>query len=61
MAPTEVEELKATVSKLEARVRELESRSSSGGSPGLREALRMILIGPPGAGLFHLCAVRQPY
>lgn len=58
MAPTSedlVNSLKSTVDKLEARVEELESRlhgkasgSSGGGSAG--GGMRMILMGPPGAG-----------
>lgn len=51
MSDSVVDTLKATVDKLEKRVVELESRlhgtatgSSSSG------AMRMILIGPPGAG-----------
>jgi len=48
-----VQQLKATVDGLENRVRELEGRlrgdgaRSSGGGGG---SMRMILIGPPGAG-----------
>ena len=58
MAPTPedvVDSLKSTVDKLEARVAELESRLrgdasgiSRGGSGG--DGMRMILMGPPGAG-----------
>lgn len=59
MAPTGedlVETLKSTVDKLEARVAELEGRlrsqATSGGSSGSKgsDGMRMILIGPPGAG-----------
>ena len=60
MAPTPdelIDSLKGTVDKLEARVAELESRlkgkdggSSSSGSTSGGSNLRMILIGPPGAG-----------
>jgi len=54
MAPItddKVDELKDQIHKLEARVRELE-RNIQGGSakPSLSESMRMILIGPPGAG-----------
>ena len=62
MAPTPedvINTLKGTVDKLEARVEELESRlrgkdagSSAGGSSG--SGMRMILIGPPGAGKYCL-------
>ena len=63
MAPTPedvIDTLKGTVDKLEARVAELESRlrgkdagsSSGGGSSGTPSSnqMRMIIIGPPGAG-----------
>ena len=55
MAPiteTTVSDLKDLVHKLEARVHHLESRYESGGktSPSTEESMRMILIGPPGAG-----------
>lgn len=51
-----VAQLKSTVDKLEARVEELESRlkgNATGGSGGGRgDGMRMILMGPPGAGMF---------
>ena len=55
MAPiteTTVSDLKDLVHKLEARVHRLESRYDSGGQkPQLTtDSMRMILIGPPGAG-----------
>ena len=55
MAPAEelVDKLKGTVDKLEARVAELEARlqgKEPGGSSG-GDGMRMILIGPPGAGM----------
>lgn len=48
-----VQQLKATVDGLEKRVKELEGRlrgdgERSGGGGG--DSMRMILIGPPGAG-----------
>ncbi|KAF2243263.1 putative adenylate kinase [Trematosphaeria pertusa] len=52
MAPiteTVVDELKSTVSRLEARIAELENRLA-GGSGSSTEGVRMILMGPPGAG-----------
>ena len=57
MAPTPdqlVETLKGTVDKLEARVAELEARlqgKSPADSRGAGDGMRMILIGPPGAGM----------
>lgn len=58
MAPiteTTVSDLKDLVHKLEARVHHLESRYESGGqkSQSAAESMRMILIGPPGAGALH--------
>jgi len=55
MAPitdTTVSDLKDLVHKLEARVHQLESRLGEGGkkSQSPSEAMRLILIGPPGAG-----------
>lgn len=59
MAPTDsslVDQLKATVDKLEARIQDLESRlvgNSSSGS-ATSDGMRMILIGPPGAGAYRI-------
>merc|ERR1711939_983366 len=53
MADQLVEQLKATVDKLENRVHELETRLHGGSvavKPGEGQGMRMILIGPPGAG-----------
>lgn len=55
MAPltdTVVNELKSTVHKLEQRIAELEGRLSGHGgvSSTASESVRMILMGPPGAG-----------
>ena len=49
-----VESLKDLVKKLESRIYELEAKvggnASSTGSKGPSESIRMILMGPPGAG-----------
>jgi adenylate kinase len=55
MAPTPedvIDSLKSTVDKLEARVAELEGKLKGGsaGSSSGSDGMRMILIGPPGAG-----------
>ena len=56
MADRLVDELKATIEKLENRVKGLEDRlhgnASSSASPSAAagDGMRMILIGPPGAG-----------
>ncbi len=62
MAPIDgktVDELKQLVLKLEARVEQLESKlDPTGGNAQpksaktVAESIRMILIGPPGAGIF---------
>jgi adenylate kinase len=55
MAPitdSTVSDLKDLVHKLEARVHQLEARLGDGGKKpkSLSDSMRMILIGPPGAG-----------
>ncbi|EXJ61118.1 adenylate kinase 1 [Cladophialophora yegresii CBS 114405] len=45
-----VDDLKDLVHKLEARVRSLERRLEGEKKPSITESMRMILIGPPGAG-----------
>ena len=55
MAPTS-DELHDLVAKLEARVKQLEQKllESAGGAPkpaGDGQSIRMILMGPPGAGM----------
>jgi adenylate kinase len=50
-----VQQLKGTVDALEQRVKDLEARLSGNSTavrPGEGNGLRMILIGPPGAGMF---------
>ena len=55
MAPitdTVVDDLKSTVSRLEKRIAELESRLTGhgGSAQPSQDSVRMILMGPPGAG-----------
>lgn len=52
MTDSVVDELKSTVSRLEQRIAELEGRLSGhgGSAPASQESVRMILMGPPGAG-----------
>lgn len=55
MAPLQdsaVEDLKNTVKRLESRIVELETRLGGGGSgiSSSADSIRMILMGPPGAG-----------
>lgn len=48
-----VDQLKGTVDKLEARVAELEARlqgKAAGSTAPAEDGMRMILMGPPGAG-----------
>ena len=47
----EVKRLHTVIEQLEGRVKSLETRHL-GGAPVSTEAIRMILIGPPGAGKF---------
>ena len=57
MAPIKdetVDALKDLVNKLETRVKQLEDKIQHGGSgaaPAANESVRMILMGPPGAGI----------
>jgi adenylate kinase len=46
-----VQQLHDLVNKLEQRVQELESRLA-GGPKNSPESVRMILMGPPGAGMY---------
>jgi adenylate kinase len=62
MADQVVDQLKATIEKLENKVRDLEDQlrngtARSGGGEG--QGMRMILIGPPGAGVFDRLAFRD--
>ncbi|KAF2722112.1 adenylate kinase [Polychaeton citri CBS 116435] len=53
MAPVSdqlIEQLKSTVDKLQSRVEELESKLTGGSSTAVSDGMRLILIGPPGAG-----------
>jgi adenylate kinase len=57
MAPTS-EDLHQLVNKLEARVKQLEEKlqhAQGGSKPAGSDGVRMILMGPPGAGMFVLC------
>lgn len=61
MAPitdTTISDLKDLVHKLEARVHQLEHRLGEGGNKPKThsESMRMILIGPPGAGESDMAA-----
>lgn len=44
----ELKQLKDVIGNLESRIKQLEQRAT--GSSSLGEQVRMILIGPPGAG-----------
>lgn len=48
MSDEKIENLRQQIKDLTARVNELESKDATKG--GAAEAMRMILIGPPGAG-----------
>jgi replication-associated recombination protein RarA len=62
MAPTN-DNIHELVAKLEARVKELEAKvfKYEGGAPSSTkdgQSIRMILMGPPGAGKSRLCLSR---
>jgi adenylate kinase len=65
MAPIKddtVETLRDLVHKLEARVADLEARITGDGSRKARapqESIRMILMGPPGAGEMHQISQKE--
>lgn len=51
--------LKDTIHKLESRVVDLESRLVNGDKPkSVTEQMRIILMGPPGAGKYFSCFKR---
>jgi adenylate kinase len=50
----EIKRLQGIVSNLEERVKALEGRQLGGGQKKTAEEIRMILIGPPGAGTCRL-------
>lgn len=47
----EVKRLQGIVDKLDGRIQALEQRQFGGSAPKTTEELRMLLIGPPGAGM----------
>lgn len=51
----ELKQLKSLVSNLESRIKNLESPGSGAGSTA--DEVRMILIGPPGAGTLSLSSL----
>lgn len=46
----EVKRLQGIIANIEGRVKALEDRQSGGGKKKTAEEIRMVLIGPPGAG-----------
>jgi adenylate kinase len=47
-----VDELKKLVSRLESRIEQLESKiTGHGGAEKTEDGMRMIIMGPPGAGM----------
>jgi len=47
-----VDELKKLVSRLESRIEQLESKiTGHGGSSASEDGMRMVIMGPPGAGM----------
>jgi tRNA U34 5-carboxymethylaminomethyl modifying GTPase MnmE/TrmE len=55
MPESAVETLRATVEKLQQQVEQLEQRlAGSAGGSNTQDGMRMILIGPPGAGTSYV-------
>lgn len=48
----EIEELKKLVEKLHTRIQSLEAKAGLGPAADIPKSVRMVLIGPPGAGMF---------
>jgi adenylate kinase len=62
MAPItddQVNSLKAQVKALEKRIYELEQKASGAPAPNVSDQMRMILIGPPGAGTCSALGARR--
>lgn len=58
MAPTpsdEVSYLKSLVSQLNTKIKQLEEGAKNALTPTPQEQLRMIIMGPPGAGKSYIC------
>lgn len=53
----ELKQLKGVLGNLDARIKKLESRAT--GSAATTEDIRMILIGPPGAGSYSAPVSRR--
>jgi len=56
MAPTDsiVDELKSVIQKLESKVSDLEARLEGKPSTPSEGSMRMVLMGPPGAGMLPI-------
>jgi len=63
MAEKVSQQLMEAIHKLEARIGDLETKLAGGQGKGqggsAEEGMRMILIGPPGAGEFRRCFVEM--
>lgn len=46
----ELKQLKDVIGNLDSRIKSLEKRATGGAAPVSTEEIRMLLIGPPGAG-----------
>lgn len=48
----ELKQLKSVISSLDQRIKQLEQRGSGSAGPITTDEIRMILVGPPGAGKY---------
>ncbi len=48
----ELKQLKDVIGNLDSRIKSLEQRATGSSAPVSTEEIRMLLIGPPGAGQF---------
>lgn len=49
----ELKQLKDVIGNLDTRIKSLEQRATGSATPVSTEEIRMLLIGPPGAGSLH--------
>lgn len=55
----ELKQLKDVIGNLESRVKQLEGRAGGSSSSMTTDEIRMILVGPPGAGKLEVVDMRK--